>query len=304
MSDIYQQLLQTTSETEKAWLITKLLLDRLPEDKQTAILAAAIPHWFDETILSHLLHVNDVQAAAYFEMLKSLSFIETYGTLGYTVHDLSRKGILEHLAKANKAFLQQYSENAYRYFETTEYLVESIYHQFKFDEPNALSRFKATARKYRNENNYVLAHQLFTNTEELIQLAYFETQDIAHEVAIQRYRTAWRSIKAAEKEQPHDLEGIFKSSAYLLGKTKDNAYPIEAITGSKDKSAKEFELDYLKNQLEAAKSENSPSLIAKWLTELGDWYRVNGAGLENPLNLRSFFSAVFGVKIALNTDTC
>ena len=53
--DLLTQLLSASTEEEKAYLLAMALLETQPPDIREAVIAAAVPHWFDAEILAALL---------------------------------------------------------------------------------------------------------------------------------------------------------------------------------------------------------------------------------------------------------
>ena len=68
-----QQYLAAESEEERAWISANALLETQPPDIREAVIAAAVPHWFDAEILAALLQsgvetsvrVSGVETPAY-----------------------------------------------------------------------------------------------------------------------------------------------------------------------------------------------------------------------------------------------
>src|SRR5574341_1838446 len=89
-SDLLKKLDSADSLEQTAWIITDQLLSSMP-DVRDAVLAAAIPHWFNKDVLDALLDRKSVNVDSIYERIIGLSFVEPHGILGYRLHDLTRK---------------------------------------------------------------------------------------------------------------------------------------------------------------------------------------------------------------------
>jgi hypothetical protein len=184
--NILSQLQQATSETQKTWIITEALLQTLPAPLAEAVLAAAIPHWFDAAILAALLQIEPVEAEQYYQGLQELSFTEVFGDLGYALHDLTRAGILAHLIATEPDPFKVYSQRAYEYFhqfDDAQHAVEAIYHLLAVDKADGMDKFKAQMKSYRREANFSAANNLIRNANELASLGLLveEAAEIEHQ---------------------------------------------------------------------------------------------------------------------------
>lgn len=149
--DLLMQLASASSEEEKACLLAMTLIETQPSDIREAIVAAAVPHWFDAEILAELLSPAPTNAdRAKFSDIYcairnlNLPFIQPFGENSLTLHNLTRSGIREHLFKNEKECFKEYSCRIATYFlnvsfhdddrdeaikKEAQYRVESIYHQ-------------------------------------------------------------------------------------------------------------------------------------------------------------------------------
>jgi len=210
--DLLTQLLNASSEEEKAYLLAMALVETQPPDIREAVIAAAVPHWFDAEILAALLTPAPVahpgvetpvytpspvqgenpsrsddgiqtgvstpgttpaytpppfqgenpsrsddgiqtgvstpgistpgtdESAKFADLYcairnLNLPFVQPFGELGLTLHDLTRAGIRGHLFKHEPEQFEEYSRRAATYFSTKDdqqNLVESLYHFFAF----------------------------------------------------------------------------------------------------------------------------------------------------------------------------
>ncbi|MGH7495989.1 MAG: hypothetical protein ACREOO_26855 [bacterium] len=131
------KLQEATTEAERSWIITESLLDVLSPALRESALAVAVPHWYDVSILSALLRIDVDTAASLYQELPLLSFVETFGNLGYTVHELTRAGILRYLITNQSEQFQEWSKRGYEYFQklhTSQHLAEAVYHLLAHNE--------------------------------------------------------------------------------------------------------------------------------------------------------------------------
>jgi hypothetical protein len=111
--EILSQLEKADSQTQKTWIITSSLLQSISRPLAEVTLAAAIPHWFDQSVLTALVKKEPGGEKNLYRDLKSLSLVEPFGTIGYALHDLTRISILLHLIKNQDDRFLKYSQRAY-----------------------------------------------------------------------------------------------------------------------------------------------------------------------------------------------
>lgn len=129
--DILEQLERSTSNEQKTWIITDAILKSLPSSLAEAVIAASVPHWFNLAILASLLQVRASEVERFYFGLQMLPFTETFGDLGYALHNLTRSGILYHLTTARMDLFHLYSQRAYEHFcqfDDAQNIVEATYH--------------------------------------------------------------------------------------------------------------------------------------------------------------------------------
>ena len=81
--DIISQLQQATTDEQKTWIITEAILNTLPDELSDAVKIAAIPHWFDASVLAALLSIDLDKANVIYESIKALSFSEPILVMRY-----------------------------------------------------------------------------------------------------------------------------------------------------------------------------------------------------------------------------
>ncbi len=170
--DLLMQLMSASSDEEKAYLLAMALIETQPPEIREAIIAAAVPHWFDAEILAALLtpdpasSQSGVKPPAYtpppfqgegssrsddgiqtgvstpgtptpgtkqtpspsgrvgvgfsdiYCAIRNLNlpFVQPFGELGLTLHDLTRAGIRAHLFTHEPERFKAYSRRAAAYF--------------------------------------------------------------------------------------------------------------------------------------------------------------------------------------------
>ncbi len=111
--------LESASPQEREWILTEDLLSSLDPTLQAAAWAAAIPHWFDVSILAALLdkQVSEVSKInELYHQLQQLPFVEECYGKGHYINPIIRELMLKYLWKNNRNQFQQYSDKAAKYF--------------------------------------------------------------------------------------------------------------------------------------------------------------------------------------------
>lgn len=173
---ISKSLQSTTTDEQKTWIITEAILKTLPDELSNAVKVAAIPHWFDASVLAALLSVDTAKAEKIYEGIKALSFSEPFGDLGYALHDLTRTSILLHIISTNPVLLKKLSQLAYGYFckfEDEQNTVEAIYHLFANDKELSMEKLNNKIKHYVKTNNFSATNNLIRNINELVKLDIF-----------------------------------------------------------------------------------------------------------------------------------
>jgi len=200
--DLLTKLQQANSEVERTWLITEAYIQNLPAELARAVYAVATPHWFNPTIIEHLLRVDVEQANQLYSQLQSLSFVEALDTLGHALHDLTRTAILTQRIATDLATLRQESERVWHYLQSQpgeQNEVEAIYHSLWVDAKANWYRFENAMRSYRNTDKYGNAYQLARAVRELIKLGVLEAAQES-EIERQEARTWRNEVKERSKQ--------------------------------------------------------------------------------------------------------
>lgn len=113
------KLAKAKTEDEKTWLTTKRLIDSLPEEMQTLVYSAAIPHWFDENILRALNPKLSRKIKRHYSKLQELPFVEKFENRGHNIHELTRRLVLDYLWKRKKNIYRSLSQNLVVFYENS-----------------------------------------------------------------------------------------------------------------------------------------------------------------------------------------
>lgn len=158
--NILEQLEAADSEEEREWLLLQMVLHSQPVPIQTAIWAAAIPHWFDLPFLIALLDETEREMffkTGDFETITRLSFVEQFAGKGYNVHERSRALFLNRLWQEERERYLKLSRRAAIYCANqdqteTHWQVETVYHQLLSDDATSLDAFIALGIEWQNDN--------------------------------------------------------------------------------------------------------------------------------------------------------
>ncbi|MCB0033666.1 MAG: hypothetical protein KDE51_06600, partial [Anaerolineales bacterium] len=173
--DLLQRLTNATSDEERQLIVLEFSLSALPEAVQTAVQAAAIPHWFDALFLDALLE-DDVREAFKsqdgFETLVALNFVELTPGRGYSIHEQTRQLLLKQLwQKETRSHFRTLSRRAADYCKTQnlddpEWQIERIYHLLVGDPSVGSAELRqALAHWYRFDQ------QAYEQAERLLRVA-------------------------------------------------------------------------------------------------------------------------------------
>ena len=141
MSDRVAALMQAlqTAQTDEArqWIAMQFSLDSLSSDVREAVWVAAIPQWFDKTLLDSLL--EQPLSEADFNTLTSLSYIEPFPLDGFfDVHESTRKLLLAKLYQDDLQRYRKLNRRSAKYCEQQNqeelrWRVATLYHQVLAD---------------------------------------------------------------------------------------------------------------------------------------------------------------------------
>lgn len=111
-----------------------------PQDERDrlrdALIAAAVPHWFDGPFLAALLATSQDEACDLIGKLRRLTNVETFparGDSACNVHEASRLALRQHLSTQRPDLWQTYAQRAHEHLATgkeTHERIEALYHLF------------------------------------------------------------------------------------------------------------------------------------------------------------------------------
>jgi RNA polymerase sigma-70 factor (ECF subfamily) len=110
--------------------ILEIMLERAP-DLRPAIEAAAVPHWFDASIISRLLEIETAPATTLYERLCALPVVESFPSRrGSNVHEATRLALRNRLFRREPERFKALAARAHACFADSDMAsrVEAIYH--------------------------------------------------------------------------------------------------------------------------------------------------------------------------------
>jgi len=151
-TDFIQQLTTATSDEERAAIMLEMSLSALSLELQTAVQAAAVPHWFDAPFLEALLGAESDDLYA---QLLQLSFVEQVPGRGYSIHELTRRQVLAALWRDEPDHFRALSGRAADYCAAqaaggTSWQAEEMYHRLLSDPEAGVAALRGLATKWAN----------------------------------------------------------------------------------------------------------------------------------------------------------
>jgi tetratricopeptide (TPR) repeat protein len=239
--DFLRRLAEAKTDDDRSWIVTEMRLEKLHPNLKSMVLAAAIPHWFNVGILKALEPDLENCAEALYDELQGLSFVEPFGELGYHLHDLTRRLIIDRLWLIERTEFRCFSQRIFQYFETQPEKsisqIEQIYHQIISD-PIAGSE----ALNYLVWNwQYTLYRPhleslLKVVKEQLDNLKWYdfsgeESRDTSEKLSI---ATTFRAIGdgfdfLGQVQEALNHYGIAVRIYHEIGQNLDEAYTLESI---------------------------------------------------------------------------
>lgn len=162
MYDKYiESLSNAKNDLERTWLTTRFFLDTLAPELVDAVLRAAVPHWFNPPILAAILQTTNEKAHEITDKMLSIPFVESIGSLGLAIHDLTRTAILSHLSEKEPEHLRTTAGRAITYFasfDDPQHTVEYLYHFVCLNPQEGLEKFRIQEKNFRDQNNFSAAN--------------------------------------------------------------------------------------------------------------------------------------------------
>jgi len=227
MNDKYQDFLselQNANESERDWLVMEFSLQNLSEVLRQAVLAAAIPHWFDHAYLNAVLGfpLKDED----FSALTELSFVEVFPERGFNVHERSRNLLLDYLWKNNKARYQKLSKQASAFCKKQDqtiaaWRVESIYHGLLANHTTAKDSFIEQGLNWLNR----FQHDSLEHLTQVV-LAPVNSGKLSGEVA------AWAAFLQAQIDILYSRYSSARDFLQLTLKQKNNKFLVSSCIKS------------------------------------------------------------------------
>ena len=156
--NLLQQLIQASSDQERAALVLEISLSGLAPALQTAVKAAAIPHWFDARLLEALL---GEESDNLYGSLLQLSFVEQLPERGYVIRERIRQQLLQKLWQEDREQFRRWSKQAANYCErqahhmdSPAWQAETIYHRLVGDPKAGVTALRSLAANWVNNEHY------------------------------------------------------------------------------------------------------------------------------------------------------
>jgi hypothetical protein len=170
-NDLLSRLQTINSPEERAWLVTLDLLQNLPSDLQSAAWAAAVPHWFNDEILSALLERSVTDCVPLYARLQRLPFVESYeARRACNVHEMTRTMMLNYLWRERLEDYLTLSTRAAGYFAQRKdpaWQIEHIYHSLVSDPIGVADIVEHLQAAWSSPFQYALASALAEKENEL-----------------------------------------------------------------------------------------------------------------------------------------
>jgi tetratricopeptide (TPR) repeat protein len=151
-----KQFREAETAVERDAMMLALTLSALSPELGKALQAAAVPHWFNAGFLDALL---GEKSDKFYDELLTLSFVEQVPGLGYAIHELVRRQILQELWQKDPQHFIYLSERAAGYCAEQASLnedaaaswgAEEIYHRLVSDPDDGIANLSALATKWAN----------------------------------------------------------------------------------------------------------------------------------------------------------
>ena len=137
-----------------------------------ALEAAAIPHWFDERILAHLLDADPAESAVLRERLVALPMVESFAARkGWNVHEATRLALRRKLQSSRPDRFLELSAKASAYWEEAGddvvFQIEALYHSLISQPEAGADRLERTYWKWDFAGRFEATQALGTALDEL-----------------------------------------------------------------------------------------------------------------------------------------
>ena len=265
-----QRLEQAGSSAAQSWIITEMLLNAYSPTIRESVVAVAVPHWFTAEILAALLDLSAEEAQQRYIALQELSIVQPFANLGYTLHDLTRNGILKNLATDQRALLQHYGEKLLTYFVPSvepQQEVERIYALLTVNPAEGRAALQSNARFWRRKGNFAAVENLLRNYRELIDVGWL-TSEHQLELEQQEYWMVEALADHGKREKDdHSDQNLRKAIEHFAPPDQLAALLANEPTqwrGQVDR----YKQDYVLAQLENARTADDRERQPFWMAEL------------------------------------
>jgi tetratricopeptide (TPR) repeat protein len=219
------------------------------ESIRRALLAAAVPHWFDPGFLGALLAVDELEAERLHGQLCALSAVEPFSARGeraVNVHESVRLALREHLRQSDPEWWRTLAERARAHVAASSSAharIEALHHLFAIDQEAAAAECETLDRDLMQKPEWrqALAMSLseLANAGWLRGSALVESLLIPLEARSQRGETARLEAEVCAvldlaERNPYSL--ALSSAQCLLGDVYQSQGRIEAALASYQKS--------------------------------------------------------------------
>lgn len=249
-----EQLAEAQSDTEREAIMLAMNLSVLSPELRSAVETVAVPHWFNAQYLEASLGEDSDEL---YDQLLSLTFVEQIPSLGYAIHERTRRQILRTLWQDSNDRFRELSGWAADYCaeqalqtDVVDWKAEEIYHRLVSDPDAGVDGLRELATKWANYE-------------------YHMYEEIEHTV-----RLADEQIAAGRLSGPGaDWTRLWQAKlALIYGRVDLAAAALEEISVSQDSdSAFTAEVEQTRGDVLAAVGDRM-GMEAAWLSAY-EWYR-------------------------------
>lgn len=142
------------------------------ERLREALEAAAIPHWFDELILAHLLDAGQAEAVILRERLVALPMVESFAARkGWNVHEATRLALRRKSQSSQHDRFLELSAKAAAYWgragDNVVFQIEALYHSLISQPEAGADQLEKTFWKWERAGRPEATQALGTSLDEL-----------------------------------------------------------------------------------------------------------------------------------------
>ena len=273
--EFLKKLSEASTDYEKAFLMAEFSTSE-NSSIWKLVQALAIPHSFDRQLIEYLGKKTNIEInEELFDALHKLTYVEPFGNNEWTIHDLTRKGILNHLNKNQNYNLREKAEILSNYFDQKldeKSIIESIYLKLIIDLKFGTRKLKQRSRDFRGKKNFNAAHSLFDIANELIEIGVIEDRKLPYELEKQEYYTITEKLDSWNITDPVQKEANFKEALSKLN--YQNSLDFQEI--SKDRKEFKDKVDDIKLETLEKNLKNALDHEGKiiWLIELSVFHGI------------------------------